>query len=126
MSMNSCELFSSNSNAILKNKDEIKNKLREDLRDKVTEISRAGDGADASNENKETKTKNSTDQTKQTQRTTIDYFELVYQCIEKRRNFLNVVRLNAHNPVEPDIDEAILKALLNGKYRQYEFQQDLR
>jgi hypothetical protein len=44
-----------------------------------------------------------------------DYFELVYECIDTRINFLNIVSLNARSPVEPDIDLAILRALLNGK-----------
>ncbi|CAF5148161.1 unnamed protein product, partial [Rotaria magnacalcarata] len=44
---------------------------------------------------------------------TVDYFELVYECVVERRNFLSVVSLNPRDPVEPDIDVAILKALLN-------------
>ena len=43
-----------------------------------------------------------------------DYFELVYECIDTRKIFLNIVSLTARNPVEPDIDLAILQALLNG------------
>ena len=46
---------------------------------------------------------------------TTDYFDLVYQCLQKRINFLNVITLNSRNPVEPDIDLVILQALLNGK-----------
>jgi hypothetical protein len=45
---------------------------------------------------------------------TNDYFELVYECIHTRINFLNIVSLNAQSPVEPDIDLAILHALLKG------------
>jgi len=45
---------------------------------------------------------------------TTDYFELVFECVDKRMNFLNVISLNSRNPVEPDIDLAILQALLNG------------
>jgi hypothetical protein len=41
-----------------------------------------------------------------------DYFELVYECIHTRNNFLNVISLNSRNPVEPDIDLVILQALL--------------
>jgi hypothetical protein len=46
---------------------------------------------------------------------TTDYFELVYECIHTRPNFLNIISLNSRNPVEPDIDLVILQALLNGK-----------
>ncbi len=45
---------------------------------------------------------------------TTDYFELIYECIHTRRNFVNVISLNSRNPVEPDIDLVILQALLNG------------
>lgn len=44
-----------------------------------------------------------------------DYFELVYECIHTRNNFLNIISLNSRNPVEPDIDLVILQALLIGK-----------
>ncbi len=44
----------------------------------------------------------------------IDYFELIYECIEKRNLFLNFIDLKVHNHIEPDIDLAILQALLNG------------
>lgn len=46
---------------------------------------------------------------------TADYFELVYECIHTRQNFLNIVSLNSRNPIEPDIDLAILQALLKGR-----------
>ncbi|CAF4200084.1 unnamed protein product, partial [Rotaria sordida] len=45
--------------------------------------------------------------------TGIDYFELIYECIDKRSIFLNFVDLKVHNYVETDIDLAILQALLN-------------
>ncbi|CAF4212523.1 unnamed protein product, partial [Rotaria sordida] len=45
--------------------------------------------------------------------TKIDYFELIYECIDKRSIFLNFVDLKVHNYVETDIDLAILQALLN-------------
>ncbi|CAF3833359.1 unnamed protein product, partial [Rotaria sp. Silwood1] len=45
--------------------------------------------------------------------TGIDYFELIYECIDKRSIFLNIVDLKVHNYVETDIDLAILQALLN-------------
>ena len=41
-------------------------------------------------------------------------FELVYECVHTRHNFLNIITLDPRNPVEPDIDLAILRALLNG------------
>ncbi len=44
----------------------------------------------------------------------IDYFELIYECIETRNIFLNFIDLKVHSYVEPDIDLAILQALLNG------------
>ena len=44
-----------------------------------------------------------------------DYFELVYECVYQRSNFLNVISLDPDDLVEPDIDLAIFKALLNGK-----------
>ena len=46
------------------------------------------------------------------------YFGLVYQCLDTRRNFLNVISLNSRNPVESNIDVAILQALLNGTKTQ--------
>ena len=42
------------------------------------------------------------------------YFELVYECVHTRYNYINVVTVDRRNPVEPDIDLAILRALLNG------------
>jgi hypothetical protein len=45
----------------------------------------------------------------------IDYFRLIYECIETHQTFLNFVNLKTRNQVEPDIDLAILKALLVGK-----------
>jgi hypothetical protein len=44
----------------------------------------------------------------------IDYFELIYECIEQRNIFLNFIDLKIHNHLESDIDLAILQALLNG------------
>ena len=46
---------------------------------------------------------------------TRDYFQMVFECVHTRHNFLNIITLDARNPVEPDIDLAILRALLNGK-----------
>jgi hypothetical protein len=46
-----------------------------------------------------------------------DYFELIYECIEKRQIFLNFVDFKEHSQVEPDVDLAILQALLIGKIK---------
>lgn len=87
--------------------EELKNKLRNDLQRELKEISGGADGA-AGNK----KPGRVVD--------TMDYFELVYECIDARINFLNVVSLNARSPVEPDIDLAIIHALLNGKKKTEE------
>ncbi|CAF4658237.1 unnamed protein product, partial [Rotaria sp. Silwood2] len=42
-----------------------------------------------------------------------DSFELVYECLHKRRNFLNIINLNSRDSIELDFDLIILKALLN-------------
>jgi nucleoside-specific outer membrane channel protein Tsx len=44
----------------------------------------------------------------------IEYFDLIYQCIENRMIFLNFIDFKIHSHVERDIDLAILQALLNG------------
>ena len=49
---------------------------------------------------------------------TTDYFDLVYQCLQKQFKFLNIITLNPRNPIEPDIDLVILHALLNGKIKK--------
>ncbi|CAF1106758.1 unnamed protein product, partial [Didymodactylos carnosus] len=41
------------------------------------------------------------------------YFELIYECVDQRFQFLNIISLNLRSPREPDIDLAILQALLN-------------
>ncbi|CAF3712040.1 unnamed protein product [Rotaria sp. Silwood1] len=51
-------------------------------------------------------------ETKSQEVDSIDCFESVYRCVTQRLKFLNIVSLNAKGPVEPDIDLAILKALL--------------
>lgn len=43
----------------------------------------------------------------------IEYFELIYECIEKRMIFLNFIDFKVHSHVERDVDLAILQALLN-------------
>ncbi|CAF4817676.1 unnamed protein product [Rotaria sp. Silwood1] len=45
-------------------------------------------------------------------KTVSDVLQPIYECITQRPKFLNIVSLNAKSPVEPDIDLAILKALL--------------
>jgi hypothetical protein len=102
---------------VLKRYEELKNKLREDLKGEVRGISGAGDAAgDGKTARKNTLTKG---ETKPRPVDTTDYFELVYECIHTRTHFLNIVSLNSRSPVEPDIDLAILQALLNGKEKIY-------
>jgi hypothetical protein len=47
--------------------------------------------------------------------TTIDYFQLIYECIETHQIFLNFVDFKTRSQVEPDVDLAILQAILTGK-----------
>lgn len=89
---------------------ELKNKLREELKVELLKISGVGDVSDGNvgkTLRKNDKKPRAVDET--------DYFELVYECINTRINFLNVVSLNSRSPAEPDIDLAILHALLKGK-----------
>jgi len=51
----------------------------------------------------------------ESQITTNDYFELMYECIDKRSLFLNFIDIKLHTNVDADIDLVILEALLNGK-----------
>lgn len=44
--------------------------------------------------------------------TTTDYFQLIYECIETHKTFLNFVDFKTHSQVEPDIDLALLQAVL--------------
>ena len=87
--------------------EELKNKLREELRAELLVIDGSED-ADGKAPRKSGK-KRPAD--------TTDYFQLVYECVATRTTFLNVVSLDARNLVEPDIDLAILRALLNGKHQ---------
>ncbi|CAF3978895.1 unnamed protein product [Rotaria magnacalcarata] len=92
---------------VQENNDELRYKLQEALKDIISEISgetTAKPGKKAQKLRVESKRRESV---------TVDYFELVYECVVERRNFLSVVSLNPRDPVEPDIDVAILKALLN-------------
>ncbi|CAF1272530.1 unnamed protein product [Adineta steineri] len=43
----------------------------------------------------------------------IDYFQLIYECIDSRMIFLNFIDFKPHSHVERDVDLAILQALLN-------------
>jgi hypothetical protein len=100
---------------LLRRYEELKHKLREELKEDLREISGTADGSKSSagkgvpknSSGKPNAPANPTDST--------DYFELVYQCIDTRTNFLNIVCLKPRTSVEPDIDVAILQALLNGK-----------
>jgi hypothetical protein len=105
-------LFSNDPNILLKRNDEIKNKLHEELKDELRAISSAGDAPAAKPLHKSPAT---TADKKPRVVDSTDYFELVYECLQTRRNFLNIISLNSRNPVEPDIDLVILQALLNGK-----------
>ena len=87
-------LFSLEPNVLSRRHDELKTKLREELKDELRVIS--------------------ADQLPQTANQ-IDYFELVYQCIHTRINFVNVISKDIRDSIELDIDRAILEALLNGK-----------
>jgi len=44
----------------------------------------------------------------------IEYFQLIYQCIEQQMIFLNFIDFKIHSHVQRDVDLAILQALLNG------------
>ncbi|CAF1157757.1 unnamed protein product [Rotaria sp. Silwood1] len=82
-------------NETLINRDEeIKNKLREELKDAVYAIDGPSDPTTPTNKRN-------------------DSFELVYECLHKRRNFLNVINLNSRDSIELDFGLIILKALLN-------------
>jgi hypothetical protein len=108
-------LYSIDSSVVFKRNDDLKNKLREELKEELGKISSGGDGP-AANPAKAPRKNGPTpgDNNERTPDTT-DYFELVYECVHTRKNFLNVITLNSRNPVEPDIDLVILQALLNGK-----------
>ena len=100
-------------------RDEFKNKLREELKHELRAISGGADGAAAGGPGKgECKGSQPTKGGEDREEDKTDYFELVFECIDTRKNFLNVISLNARNPVEPDIDLVILQALLNGKKKK--------
>jgi hypothetical protein len=45
---------------------------------------------------------------------TIDYFQLIYECVERHKIFLNFVDFKTRSQLEPDLDLAILQAILIG------------
>jgi len=100
---------------------ELKNKLRDELREEINEISGAGDAPRASLARATRRSVLPTSEKKPRATDTTDYFELVYECIDTRINFLNVVSLNSRSPVDPDIDLAILQALLNGEKTKLQY-----
>jgi hypothetical protein len=107
--------FSGDSSAALKSLEELKNKLREELKHELRAISGAGDTAPTSADKPGRKNPAGKGDASARVVDTTDYFELVFECIDTRTNFLNVISLNSRSPVEPDIDLVILQALLNGK-----------
>ncbi|CAF1369223.1 unnamed protein product, partial [Rotaria sordida] len=97
---------------ILRRYDELKNRLREDLKEELRAISGAGDRLGAGG-GKKMQNLTIAGESKQRKEDSVDYFSLVYECIDTRTNFLNIISLHSRSPVEPDIDLAILQALLN-------------
>ncbi|CAF3872778.1 unnamed protein product, partial [Rotaria sp. Silwood1] len=118
---------------MIKNYDELKNKLRERLTKELDEITHLGDGPNINGDRTPRQTPFQDVPTTNERKTPTDdssvCFELVYACIDKRRNFLNIVSLNSQSPVEPDIDLVILTALLkassDSRSRQTINQRDL-
>ncbi|CAF3941979.1 unnamed protein product [Rotaria sp. Silwood2] len=102
----------SNIPATLRRFEELKNKLREALKQELCAISGAGDGSDDGRSKKASKTPATAGEAEKRKVDTTDYFELVYECIHTQPNFLNIISLNSRSSVEPDIDLAILEALL--------------
>ncbi len=103
-----------NPNIVSNRYDELKNKLRQELTKEINEIKGVMRDAPRANVTKTPHQSVQVISEKKPHDDTTDYFELVYQCIHTRINFLNIVSLNAQSPVEPDIDLAILHALLKG------------
>ena len=89
--------------------------MREELKVEIGEIRGANEIAAPNADQALKKNAATTTDNKASSKDTRDYFELVYQCIHHRKNFLNIFTLNSRNPVENDFDLFILKALLNGK-----------
>ncbi|CAF4435607.1 unnamed protein product [Rotaria sp. Silwood2] len=89
------------------------NTVRTALKQELCAISGAGDGSGDGRSKKTSKTPATAREAVKKEVDTTDYFELVYECIHTQPTFLNVISLNSRSPVEPDIDLAILEALLN-------------
>ena len=106
--------FSLDAGNLLRRYEELKHKLREELKDDLREISGTGDGAKSSAGKGVRKESSAKTNAATSPADSTDYFELVYQCVDTRTNFLNIVSLQPRTSVEPDIDVAILQALLNG------------
>lgn len=47
-------------------------------------------------------------------------FELMFKCISERFDLLHIITVDVKNPTEPEIDVAILRALLKCERRKYE------
>jgi hypothetical protein len=107
-------MFSMDTNNVLKRYDELKNKVRDELKDELRAINGGGESATTGISKGQQKAGTKADKPKHAVDTT-DYFELVYECIHTRKNFLNIISLNSRSPFEPDIDLVILQALLNGR-----------
>ncbi|CAF3667461.1 unnamed protein product [Rotaria sp. Silwood1] len=106
------EISSSNVAALLSRRDGLKNQLREALKAELYAIGGVSNPPTISSDKKASKNSTTTMETKNQDIDSPDYFALVYECITTRRKFLNIVSLNSQSPVEPDIDLAILRALL--------------
>jgi hypothetical protein len=113
--INSCLLFSLDASTVARRVDELKNKLRDELREELRGISGEGAGAPRTSRKSVPTATNA----KARADDPTDYFELVYECVHTRPNFLNIISLNSRTSVEPDIDLAILQALLNGKINYF-------
>ncbi len=100
---------------IRKDSEELKNKLRDELKNELREISGVTDAPSANTKKKASAGDLVSPNTDAHPAEKIDYFELVYECIHTRKNFLNIISLNSRTAAEPDIDLVILQALLNGK-----------
>lgn len=99
-----CLLFRLDQATLSQRYDELKNKLSEKLREDLNDIYAAED----SGKNNQSRPKTDTNAKAK------KCFELVYECVHTRHQFLNIITFDPRNPVEPDIDLAILRALLNG------------
>ena len=92
----------------------MKNKIRVALDNELNEIV----DPDQFEKTKKTRKPTLLSTKSKTRMKTIDYFELIYECIDKREKFLNIVSLDSRTSSEPDIDLAILQALLRGMFLQ--------